>query len=199
MHYLAVRHLAKRRAKRRLPAMRNAVAMPRRLISCLLAASAVLGCQTAGAQAPPSNLPAISGPTAATPDAGGNCKDYSATATIDGEQHSISGRACKQADGTWRIAEGPPGSAQPQIAYWQPDGPGYIDDDPWLWGWPIGFSIGVPFFIDVHHGIRPFAQHGHFGHFVHATHFGGMHGVARMHSFSGMHSSGGMHGGFSHR
>jgi hypothetical protein len=49
------------------------------------------------------------------------CRDYTAQATVDGRQQEIVGRACQQSDGSWRIAEGPPGQpTQYQTIYGPP-------------------------------------------------------------------------------
>lgn len=34
---------------------------------------------------------------------GGYCRDYQTTVEIDGKQERASGKACRQADGTWRV------------------------------------------------------------------------------------------------
>jgi surface antigen len=33
-----------------------------------------------------------------------DCRDYQTTVTIDGKQETATGRACRQPDGTWRVA-----------------------------------------------------------------------------------------------
>jgi len=44
-------------------------------------------------------------PTKTTQDAKGNyCRDYKATVEIEGKQEQATGRACRQADGNWKIA-----------------------------------------------------------------------------------------------
>lgn len=42
-----------------------------------------------------------------------NCRDYSTLATVNGRQVPITGRACQQGDGSWRIAESAPGESHP--------------------------------------------------------------------------------------
>jgi surface antigen len=34
-----------------------------------------------------------------------NCREYETTVTIDGRQERAVGRACRQADGTWKIVQ----------------------------------------------------------------------------------------------
>ena len=113
----------------------------------------------------------------ATP-VGGNpdCHDYMVVATIDGKQQQITGAACRQPDGSWRIAEGPPDNpTQYTTVYWPPASPYYAYSEPWLWSAPIGISIGFPFFVDLHHHLHHFVHGGHFEAFVHGGHFGEFH------------------------
>jgi hypothetical protein len=97
----------------------------------------------------------------------GECREYSVPIVVGGKQEMAYGRACQQADGTWRIAEGPtgpdgssvpPSLAQPTIIY--PAYP-YYYYDPWgppWWGPPFGF-VGA-FAFDHHHHHH----HHHHGH-----------------------------------
>jgi len=106
-----------------------------------------------------------------------NCQEYTAQATVDGQQQEIVGRACRQADGSWRIAEGPPGEpTQFQTVYGPPLSytygsiyPYYPYYDPWFWGPPIGLSFGGSFvFVDRFHHFHRFHRefaHDGFGHF----------------------------------
>ena len=130
------------------------------------------------AQGPPIPGEPVLSQVSATPMAGNpDCRDYTALATIDGKQQKIVGKACRQSDGSWAIAEGPPTNPdQYTTVYWPPTDPYYADYEPWLWDAPIGISIGAPFFFDVHHHFHPFFHAGHFGEFRHAEHFGGFHG-----------------------
>jgi hypothetical protein len=114
-----------------------------------------------------------------------NCRVYSAQATIDGRPQAIAGRACRQTDGTWRIAEGPPGQT-PQFAtvYAPPPYSYYPYYDPWLWDWPIGLSLGTSaIFVDRDHRFHDFR-------------FAGRHDGGRFGGFRGRF--GGFHGGFAH-
>jgi hypothetical protein len=82
-----------------------------------------------------------------------NCRDYSAQATVDGKQQEIVGRACQQNDGSWSIAEGPAGQPLQLVTVYAPPPYTYYSDyDPWLWGWPIGLSLGASvIFVDRDH------------------------------------------------
>jgi hypothetical protein len=77
----------------------------------------------------------------ATPVAGNpDCHNYTALATIDGKQEKIVGKACRQSDGSWAIAEGPPTNPnQYTTVYWPPTDPYYADYEPWLWDAPMAF------------------------------------------------------------
>jgi surface antigen len=138
-------------------------------------------------QAPlPSPEPVISQVTERVAADDPSCREYTAQATIDGRQQEIVGRACQQSDGSWRIAEGPPGQpSQFQTVYGPPlsyaygfSSPYYPYYDSWLWGPPIGLSFGSSFvFVDrfrhfhrfrhgfAHDGFRHFGfAHDGFGH-----------------------------------
>jgi hypothetical protein len=112
-----------------------------------------------------------------------NCRDYSAQATVDGKQQEIIGRACQQDDGSWRIAEGPSGQPVQFVTVYAPPPYDYYSYyDPWLWGWPIGLSLGASvLFVDRDHRFHhvQFAnRHDGFG-------FGGIRGGFG--GFGGMH------------
>ena len=105
-----------------------------------------------------------------------NCHDYTGQAMIDGVQQQIVGHACKQPDGSWKVAEGT--AAQPNqfvAVYPAPiyaDGyypgyyPGYYYDDPWLWDASFGFGTSFVFF-DRHFHRGGFGHHGFHGGFHH--------------------------------
>jgi hypothetical protein len=112
-----------------------------------------------------------------------NCRDYSAQVTVDGRQQEIVGRACQQDDGTWKISEGPAGQpAQLATVYAPPPYDYYSNYDQWLWGWPIGLSLGASvIFVDRDHRFHHFQfanRHNGFG-------FRGFRGGVG--SFGGMH------------
>jgi len=129
-----------------------------------------------------------------------NCREYTGQAMIDGKEQPVVGRACQQADGSWKIAEGTadnPGQytavfpAAPYAGYYPGYYPYYYPGyyyadlwpyDPWFWGPPFGFGASFVFFDHHHHG-----GHDHFGHFGH----GGMTG----HGMAGSHGGHGGHGG----
>ena len=133
-----------------------------------------------------------------------NCRDYSAQVMIERRQQQIVGRACQQSDGTWRIVEGPPGQP-PQIVvgYTPPPYAYYPYYDPWLWGPPIGLSLGASVvFVDRFRGFHHFRfAHGREGLFAHRHddfRFAGRDGFRSEdfhHGFGGMHHG---FGGFGH-
>lgn len=129
----------------------------------------------------------------ARPDpANPNCREYSAQATIEGRPQVVVGRACQQADGSWRIAERSPGQpTQYVITYAPPPYAYYPPYDPWLWGPPIGLSLGASVvFLDRDHRFHHFRFAGRRDGFR----FGGLHEGSR---FEGMHHGFGRfgHGG----
>lgn len=125
------------------------------------------------------------------------CREYTAQATVNGRPQQIVGRACQQSDGTWRIAEGPPGQpTQFQTVY----GPGvpyaygypsyFPYYDPWFLGPPIGLSFGGGFvFVDRFHHFH------HFHHFGHGFAHGGFGHDGFGHHGFGHGGMGGMHHG----
>jgi len=81
-----------------------------------------------------------------------NCRDYRAQAAGDGQPQEVVGRACRQPDGTWRVSEGPPSAPPQMIAIYVPPPYAY---DPWLWEFPIGFSLGTGVvFVDRQHHLH---------------------------------------------
>jgi hypothetical protein len=108
-----------------------------------------------------------------------NCHDYTGQAMIDGTQQQIVGHACKQPDGSWKVAEGTAAQPNQYVAVYPApvyaDGyyPGYFYGDPWLWGGPFGFGTSFVFFDRRfhHHGFHL----GDFGHHGGSDHHGGFH------------------------
>ncbi|ASV99650.1 hypothetical protein [Paraburkholderia aromaticivorans] len=89
------------------------------------------------------------------------CRFVVGQAEIDGVMQEISGRACLQPDGTWQIVEDD--AAAQALA----DGSLYYYD-PWYWGPPVVFGVGVAFvFVDRFH---------HFHHMDHVRYLHGLHG-----------------------
>ena len=120
--------------------------------------------------------PAITEATSTVPPNEPTCRDYTAIATIDGNAQQIVGRAGRQPDGSWRIVEGPPERPDQYATVYAPPPYAYYPYyDPWLWGPPIGLSIGTFFLIDGHHHLhdgrwftRSFGSHGFAG-FAHGS------------------------------
>jgi hypothetical protein len=48
----------------------------------------------------PAPIPA---PVYVKPVASGTCQPYTTTVTVDGKKHQVSGTACRQPDGSWRV------------------------------------------------------------------------------------------------
>ena len=183
------------------------------LILSAVAAGLLVGCagpagspsSTAVSAAP--NGPAMSQFTS-TPVAGlPECKQYSATATIDGKPQALNGEACRLPDGSWHIAEQPAGTTVVyQTVYWPPASDVAYNacfDDPYygpcLYDFPFGFSVGFPVFIDIHRHFDRFIYAGQFHHFGPAGHFGPMDHFADGGGFhDGLHDGfhDGFHGGF---
>jgi surface antigen len=125
----------------------------------------------------------------ASPDDTATCRFVAGQAEIDGVMQQITGRACLQPDGTWQIVEGD-GEA---LAY-SPTPVYYYD--PWYWGPPVVFGVGVSFvFVDRFHHFHHM-DHVHYTHTSYGTGMGargGWHGGAPMHTWGGMsHGGGGM-------
>jgi hypothetical protein len=123
-----------------------------------------------------------------------NCREYSAQATVAGRQQQIAGRACRQSDGTWRIAEGVPGQPVQLVTAYAP--PVYADwypYYPWLWEPPIGLSLGASVvFLDRSRRFHAFR----FSDRRFAFHSNAFRDGSR---FTGFHDGfGGMRGGFGH-
>jgi hypothetical protein len=141
-----------------------------------------------------------------------NCREYTGEATIAGVQQQILGRACRQSDGSWRVAEGTPVDpaqyigiypAAPAAYYpYYPYYPYYGWYDPWFWGPPFGFGASFVFFDghghhhhnNFHHG---FAHGGTGGHFGMRDHMGGVRGMGGQMGGTGgqMGGTGGQMGG----
>lgn len=116
-------------------------------------------------------------PYATASDAPG-CRYVVGQAEIDGVMQQIGGLACLQPDGSWQIVQN---ESAPLYYY-----------DPWYWGPPVVFGVGVSFvFVDrfhhfhhmdhVRYGRGPYAMGGH----------GGWHGASSMHGWGGISHGGG--------
>jgi hypothetical protein len=136
------------------------------MLRTIVIAGSVLGC--AGCALPQPVEPEISQVSALVAPDDPNCIVYSTQAAVGQTEQAIIGRACRQADGSWKVTEGSPGPAtQSTIIYWPPPDAYVGIYDPWLWGPPIGFSVGFVVFVDhdhhVHH-VRDFAEFAHVPH-----------------------------------
>ncbi len=105
------------------------------------------------------------------------CRDYTATAVVNGLPQQIAGRFCRRSDGAWEAVETAPGQPAQQVIYWPP-----YADDGWLWGPPFGFSLGAVFFLDHDHHLHRFHDFDHRHHFLAS----GMHHEFE-HDFGGHH------------
>ena len=101
-----------------------------------------------------------------------NCHDYTGQGMIDGKPQQLVGHACKQPDGSWKVAEGTADQPAQFVAvypapiyadgYYYPGYyPGYFYGDPWIWDASFGFGTSFVFF-----------DH----HFHHRDGHGGFHG-----------------------
>ena len=75
------------------------------------------------------------------------CRIYSINSQVDGVTRNLVGRACKQADGAWQVAEGPPDNPAVFQTLYRPD-PSAVYE-PWGAGPPIGISAGRPVTIVI--------------------------------------------------
>lgn len=118
---------------------------------------ACAGCATA--QAPP--VTALAPPSPA-PD----CRGYSTQAVIDNQVQTLTGTACRQSDGSWRIAETVAGQPGAVVVVYPPAGAVYSPDQAWLWGMPAGLGFGLDAFVFIDHDHR-FHVFRHFHDFDH--------------------------------
>ncbi len=44
-------------------------------------------------------------PTPSTADPASNCRDFTTTVVIDGDEQTVSGTACRRPDGQWKVVE----------------------------------------------------------------------------------------------
>jgi hypothetical protein len=97
----------------------------------------------------------VSSAPAGAPPTQQQCREYTATATIDGRPQETVGTACLDPDGTWRIvdAEHPPGTnTQPQSYAAVPAYPVY--PYPYYYPYPYwgpAVSLGFGFRFGGHH------------------------------------------------
>jgi hypothetical protein len=152
----------------------------------VLALATLLMSGSCVAASPPE--PDISGVTTNVVGSNQDCEDYTARATIGGQEQVIAGRACQQPGGSWIVAEGPPDRPATYVIVYPPPVYGiYPPYDLGFWGVPIGFSVGTLVFVDREHRVHRF---NHFRQFAfREPHEGGFH---RGFGFGGMR--GGRHG-----
>jgi hypothetical protein len=74
----------------------------RYLLPALALASLCAGCVQPPPPPPPPQM--VSELAASVPGANPNCREYTATGTLNGQPQAVVGRACRQPDGTWRLA-----------------------------------------------------------------------------------------------
>jgi hypothetical protein len=88
---------------------------------------------------------AVAGPGPVMPAAAPDCRTIKATTTIDGKQQELTGLACRNADGSWRMAGEQPIYLLPPYAY--------AYDPGWMWWWsPIGLGAVSSFaLLEVPH------------------------------------------------
>src|SRR5579864_2250626 len=86
----------------------------RYLLPAVALASLCVGCVQPPPPAPPPGM--VSELAASVPAANQNCREYQATGTVNGQQQPVIGRACRQPDGTWRLASEGEEENLPEIA-----------------------------------------------------------------------------------
>lgn len=74
----------------------------RYLFPAVALASLCAGCVQPPPPPPPPAM--VSELAASVPAANPNCREYTAPGTVNGQQQPVTGRACRQPDGTWRLA-----------------------------------------------------------------------------------------------
>ena len=114
---------------------------------CLTALLACAGCATAAA---PPGAVAVAPPPAAAAE----CRSYTTQVLIDEAVQTLSGTACRQGDGSWRIAETVAGQPGAVVVVYPPAGIVYAPDEAWLWGMPLGLGFGLDAFVFVDHDHR---------------------------------------------
>ena len=70
------------------------------------------------------------------------CRIYFAHVQMDGRMSDLSGRACRLANGSWRVAEGPPEDPRRVETVYVPDTHAIFNT--WSSNPPIGISLGRP-------------------------------------------------------
>jgi hypothetical protein len=102
----------------------------------------------------PETQPVVSAVTGDVAADDPNCREYRAQAMVNGQAQDIVGRACLRPDGSWIVTEGPAG-APPQMMIYPPPPPPPYAYDPWLWDFPVGFSLGTTVvFVDRQHHLH---------------------------------------------
>jgi hypothetical protein len=96
-----------------------------------------------------------------------NCIVYSTEASTGQTERQILGRACRQPDGSWKVTEGAPGQPPQAMLYSPPPDAYWGVYDPWLWGPPIGFSVGALVFVDRDHHVHAVRDFDDFEHHLH--------------------------------
>jgi hypothetical protein len=173
--------------------MRNILKLAAVLCVCAVPVGPQLMAQESGPAVYPQADVSQNGPNGA-PD----CQQVSGAAQIDGQQQTISGLACRQPDGTWRIAQpADMDNASPYAGGYYQFTPVY-DYDPLYWGPPFALGFGASFiFVDRFHHFHHI-DHVHFAN-GHGFGHGGFYGGGRhWASFHGGNFGGGFHGGGGH-
>lgn len=134
-----------------------------------------IGIVCSGCVAAPPPQPAISQATMTPSRDDPACRDYTYRASIQGKEQNIAGHACRQADGIWKVAEGPQGQPGQVVTVYPPPPYAYPPSpypDPWWesrwapWWPPFGFSVGALVVVDRRHHFHDLRHFGGFHHFA---------------------------------
>ena len=146
--------------------MRSAFALTPALAGSMFALVLLSSCAApppSAATGPSATPAATTAATASTPSP--ECRDVDATVLLDGTTQHLPVRACRDDKGAWQLMRDDEEDAGYSAGT-------FIVYDPWLWGYPFGFSSSLVI-VD------------HLGHF-HGNHFhGNFHGA--FHGYGGMH------------
>lgn len=133
-----------------------------------LCLAGLLGCAgCTAAQAPP--IATLAPP----PSPAANCRSYSSQVVIDNTAQTLTGTACRQADGSWRIAQTVGGQPGAVVVVYPPANYAYAPDQAWLWAMPAGLGFGLDAFVfeDHDHRFHVFRRFHDFDHDHNHAHF----------------------------
>jgi hypothetical protein len=134
------------------------VALPLACLSVLAASACTV------VNPPPAAVTVAPPPTSPPAQQTAYCREFTATATVDGKPQETIGTACQQPDGRWRIvSNSPPGESAPQgqqaapaVIYPAYAYPYYYYPYPYpaFYGPTVGIGVGFRFGGHHHHRFR---------------------------------------------